>query len=68
MLFNHFSDTDECGNTPSPCHPEANCANTAGSFTCTCKSGYTGSGVTCTGMNSKIALNNRVIVLNPKTQ
>ena len=35
---------------PSVCHSEADCTNTEGSFTCTCKSGYTGNGQLCTGM------------------
>jgi len=43
-------DINECnaGGTNN-CHPQAICTNTIGSFTCTCKTGYSGSGVSCTG-------------------
>ncbi|XP_078523263.1 mucin-4-like [Lissotriton helveticus] len=39
------SDVNECSN--SPCHQNATCANTLGSYTCTCNSGYKGSGTFC---------------------
>ena len=32
------------------CHADANCTNTKGSFFCTCRTGYSGDGVTCTGI------------------
>jgi len=38
---------DACGATPSPCSANATCTNTSTGFTCTCKSGYTGTGVVC---------------------
>ncbi|KAI8492288.1 hypothetical protein Bbelb_301850 [Branchiostoma belcheri] len=38
-------DVDECQD--NPCHEFAVCANTKGSFTCTCIDGYTGNGFTC---------------------
>ncbi len=43
-----FLDIDECG-TANPCDANAACANTIGGHTCTCNSGYSGDGVTCTG-------------------
>lgn len=45
-LYNSwFADQDEC--VSSPCHPNATCMNTAGSFNCTCNSGFEGDGFTC---------------------
>jgi hypothetical protein len=41
-------DFDECELAVDDCHDIAVCDNTAGSFTCTCNLGYTGSGVDCT--------------------
>ena len=40
-------DIDECSS--DPCHSNATCNNTVGSFTCTCVSGYTGDGFQCIG-------------------
>ena len=44
-----FSDIDECSNSSS-CHSNATCKNSAGNYTCTCMSGYSGNGSVCTGM------------------
>ena len=49
-----FLDVDECGLAPGAdgahnCDADATCANTVGSFTCTCNDGYSGDGITCTG-------------------
>ncbi|XP_035688304.1 fibrillin-2-like isoform X4 [Branchiostoma floridae] len=46
MAFICSQDVDECQDTP--CNAHATCTNTDGSFTCTCKEGYTGDGFTCT--------------------
>lgn len=43
------SDYDECSNNANDCHTESTCSNEEGSFSCTCKSGYDGDGVTCKG-------------------
>ena len=45
----HFAlaDFDEC--ETNPCHINATCVNTDGSFKCLCNSGYTGSGFQCSG-------------------
>ena len=32
------------------CHSDATCTNTAGSFSCACNTGYTGTGTSCLGM------------------
>ena len=42
-----FLDIDEC--LSDPCHSNATCNNTIGSFTCTCVSGYSGDGFQCIG-------------------
>ena len=47
MLTDSYSaDINEC--RLSVCSPNAKCINTAGSFECICKDGYTGNGSTCT--------------------
>ena len=58
MFFNSysFSDIDECAATPSLCTSYTNnvCSNTFGSYSCVCKSGYSGTGGasgTCSNVN-----------------
>ena len=48
-------DVDECQADTDNCDPNAQCTNIVGSFTCACNTGFTGNGVTCEGMNSKLA-------------
>ena len=43
------TDIDECTDGTHNCDSNATCANTVGSFTCTCNAGYTGNGTICTG-------------------
>ncbi|WP_426748574.1 EGF domain-containing protein [Myxococcus faecalis] len=40
-------DVNECTNGTAQCSPNAYCTNTPGSYTCTCRPGYTGNGFTC---------------------
>jgi len=44
------ADIDECATNNGGCSADADCSNTPGSYTCTCKPGYTGDGVSCRGM------------------
>jgi len=39
---------DECADGVDNCAEDATCTNTDAGFSCTCKAGYTGDGVTCT--------------------
>ena len=51
------ADVNEC--LLNPCHVNADCNNTDGSFYCYCQSGYLGDGFQCTGANN----NNMPIIL-----
>ena len=42
-------DIDECSHGSHDCDVNANCTNTNGSHSCTCKEGYTGKGESCQG-------------------
>lgn len=44
-----FSDIDECSTERNPCDENAECSNTAGSYSCACKAGFTRDGKTCQG-------------------
>ena len=42
-------DFDECANATHNCDVDAVCDNTLGSYNCTCKDGFYGDGINCTG-------------------
>merc|ERR1712136_224858 len=44
-------DIDECAQAMDDCDVNANCDNVDGSFICTCKDGWTGSGITCSDID-----------------
>ena len=46
-------DINEC-QTNFPCHSNATCNNTDGSYLCKCDSGYSGDGFTCAGKTKYI--------------
>lgn len=43
-----LSDINECSAALSDCDANADCQNNQGSFSCSCKAGFTGDGKTCT--------------------
>ncbi|WP_328700921.1 FG-GAP-like repeat-containing protein [Corallococcus silvisoli] len=45
------TDIDECAAGTDNCDENATCTNIGGSFTCACKAGYAGDGVTCTDID-----------------
>ena len=59
----HFSDIDECARNRS-CHVNANCTNTIGSHVCTCHTGYTGDGQTCSGDFNKFPSMRRKVLFD----
>ena len=50
ILHSFFSEINGCDH--SPCHSNATCKNSVGSFQCFCNVGFIGSGFNCSGMIS----------------
>ena len=48
-FFSDYLDIDECSGGQHTCHSQAYCTNSAGSYSCTCNSGYSGNGRSCSG-------------------
>ena len=48
LLIKTYLGTNKC--SLNPCSVDANCQNTPGSFTCSCKDGFNGSGIICEGI------------------
>lgn len=51
-----FSDINECSAASSDCDVNAYCQNTQGSYSCSCKAGFTGDGKACTAGKRSIKL------------
>lgn len=49
ILSHLLLDIDECQSGTHNCDVNAECTNSQGSFTCTCKEGYRANGDTCEG-------------------
>ena len=49
VSFLVLSDFDECSLEPNPCGDNADCTNTEGSYSCSCKKGFTGNVSACEG-------------------
>ena len=47
FIFEIYTDIDECSTGSHSCDENADCNNTVGSFSCTCRSSYFGDGKTC---------------------
>ena len=47
----HEGNIDECVTGIAACSPDATCTDTPDSYSCACKSGFTGDGKTCTDIN-----------------
>jgi hypothetical protein len=58
FMFLYHLDSNECL-PDSPCHANATCNNTEGSYLCTCDSGYSGDGFTCNGKTLMCNINIR---------
>ena len=54
LSFLHSIDINECLNEVPVCDENADCFNTDGSYECTCRPGYRGSGRVCEGNNEKL--------------
>lgn len=47
--FSFNVDINECAAGSAKCDMNADCRNTEGSYNCTCKTGFTGNGTSCSG-------------------
>ena len=55
------SDINECTIGTDNCDVHAVCTNTVGSFICTCRSGYDGDGITCSGKTNYLKVYSKKI-------
>ncbi|CAB4003547.1 adhesion G -coupled receptor L3-like [Paramuricea clavata] len=54
QLIIHTKDANECAMNDVPCGEHAQCINSAGSYFCSCASGYVGDGIFCQGLPSGV--------------
>ena len=47
MYVHAVIDINECEDDTDSCDENADCTNTDGSYTCSCRPGYSGNGMTC---------------------
>ncbi|XP_042892824.1 stabilin-2-like [Penaeus japonicus] len=57
-----LSDINECLTNNGGCDVNADCTDTDGSYTCTCKTGYTGDGFNCSVLSACGSCNRTIIV------
>ena len=58
------ADINECAESTAACDSNATCANSPGSYECICDNGYSGDGMSCTGMHPLTVLNLSFFILN----
>ena len=65
VLLTFLTDIDECA-TPdtNECDTNAECSNTEGSYTCSCRVGYTGDGKNCAGNEIYIFIIHQIFSLS----
>ena len=52
LLYNYYTDINECETPGDFCDINADCINMAGSYDCVCKAGYSGDGSSCQSKKS----------------
>ena len=64
LQFFSLTDVNECEVGEDNCHTFASCNDTDGSYYCLCNEGFSGDGVTCTGIYDTIAIINHYVCLS----
>ena len=67
-MYINVADLDECNTNTHNCDANADCVNTVGSYSCTCKAGYTGDGQSCNGKKLIISGPLQLLPLPPPPQ
>ena len=60
-------DVNECSDSSHSCDADADCSNTAGSYTCRCRAGFYGNGFDCTGRTVIWSTGDRKLCFNTQT-